>query len=165
MTLNEKNHNNSKKNWKVNIQCFLGKIFILTNVQNDFHLLQGIFYENLPGEFFKENQQQDFFIDQHNDHMRKVKSRPTTHYGKKKLFIFKNLLTSTHVFVRVEANKKSLDPPYEEPYEVRTRAPKYFTIKIKEKEHNIAIDRLKPVYVEQTTEEHINESNRHLTLT
>lgn len=43
--------------------------------------------------------------------MRKIKSQPTDHHHKKTTFFHQDLI-STHVWIREDAVKKSLQPPY-----------------------------------------------------
>ena len=48
------------------------------------------------------------------------------------------------MFVRVDKVKLPLVPPYEGPYEVVAKHPKYFVIYRKGREDKVSIDRLKP---------------------
>lgn len=74
----------------------------------------------------------------------------TTHHNSKQpLFIHKDLQDCSHVFVRVDAIKKPLQPPYEGPYRVIKRTDKVYTIQLQNRETNISIDRLKPAYLLQ----------------
>ena len=58
-----------------------------------------------------------------------------------------NLSTATHVFVRVDAVKPPLTPPYTGPYLVHSRKDKAFQLKIRNALEWISIDRLKPAYL------------------
>ena len=70
--------------------------------------------------------------------------------------LFKDLATCTHVFVRVDAVKKSLQPPYNGPYRVLERKDKVFLLDIKGKRDTVSIDRLKVAYIDTDfVDEHI----------
>ncbi|KAL6417762.1 hypothetical protein ACFW04_014359 [Cataglyphis niger] len=45
-------------------------------------------------------------------YMREIKSRPTAYHHKKTPFFHKNLYDCTHVWVRDDTVRKSLQPPY-----------------------------------------------------
>lgn len=106
----------------------------------------------IPGEFFdapKEcNDRTDFSKRLHNvfDSLRPVE---TTNHSKKRFFINKQLMKSTHVFVRFDAVKKPLQKPYDGPYEVLHRENKFMDVLIKGKAQRISIDRLKPAHLPQ----------------
>lgn len=110
----------------------------------------------IPGEFFiNEDMPPDpqIFIEKFRMHMRKVRATPTAHHHKRKIFIFKDLYTCTHVFVRIDRVKKPLEPPYEGPYKVTARpSDRVFTLDINGKETNVTVERLKPAYFETAAE-------------
>ena len=54
------------------------------------------------------------------------------------------LYTASHVFVRVDAVKRPLVPPYDGPFLVLERAPKFFKILRNQKPVSVSVDRLKP---------------------
>ncbi|GFX83889.1 transposon Ty3-I Gag-Pol polyprotein [Trichonephila clavipes] len=51
------------------------------------------------------------------------------------------------MFIRVDSLKKALEPPYDGRFPVAKRYDKYFTVKIKGKDINISVDKLKPAYL------------------
>ena len=59
-----------------------------------------------------------------------------------------DLNTCTHVFIRHDAVRKPLQPPYDGPYAVLKRNNKHFTININGRTDTVSLDRLKPVYVD-----------------
>ena len=65
-----------------------------------------------------------------------------------RVFVHKDLKTSSHVFLRHDAVRKPLQPPYDGPYKVLKRADKHFTIAVKGKNEVVSIDRLKPAYLD-----------------
>ena len=76
------------------------------------------------------------------------------------IYIHKDLLSCTHVFVRTDSVKKPLESPYTGPHKVVSRTDKNIVILLAGKHNSISIDRCKPAYVEATgTPEH-NPSGR-----
>ncbi|KAG0713483.1 hypothetical protein GWK47_016155 [Chionoecetes opilio] len=68
-----------------------------------------------------------------------------------KTFVSQDLDSCTHVFVRVDAVKKPLQQPYQGPFEVIWRTRKNFTINRNGTLDVIAIDRVKPAYLLNST--------------
>ncbi|XP_044755009.1 uncharacterized protein LOC123313962 [Coccinella septempunctata] len=106
----------------------------------------------LPGEFLDSRSTDDSentsdFIVNLRQQMREVRPTEGSHHVERTSFIFKDLVTSPYVFVRHDGPKKGLQNPYDGPYEVLSRSPKHFVIKINGKETTVTIDRLKPAYV------------------
>lgn len=62
-------------------------------------------------------------------------------------FVYKNLSTCTHVFVRNDTVKPPLTPPYDGPYEVLKRHEKCFKIQLPLRTTVVSLDRLKPAYI------------------
>lgn len=76
--------------------------------------------------------------------LRKGEANHLTSARWENIFVFKDLATAKAVFVRHDAVKNSLRMPYDGPYPVISRTDKIFKIRIKSREVNISIDRLKP---------------------
>ena len=55
---------------------------------------------------------------------------------------------ATHVFVRHDAIRKPLQPPYDDPYRVLKRADKRYTLDIAGRPEAVSLDCLKPAYLE-----------------
>lgn len=87
------------------------------------------------------------FVERLKEVMNKIKPVPSSDHSKAKIFIHKDMETCTHVFIRHDGVKKSLQPNYTGPFEVIARYPKYFTIKVKGKNKQISLDRLKPMFI------------------
>ncbi|KAF8777915.1 hypothetical protein HNY73_014695 [Argiope bruennichi] len=68
-----------------------------------------------------------------------------------KTFVFKDLRTCSHVFVRTDSSRRSLQQPYHGPYKVERRTDKVFTLKINQKEVNVSVDRIKSYFSDNST--------------
>lgn len=83
--------------------------------------------------------------------MKRIRPVTTAHHVKTKPFIFKELVDSTHVFVRVDRPRRPLDQPYEGPFPIIERVNNsVFRINFKDQAQDISIDRLKPAFLEST---------------
>lgn len=104
----------------------------------------------IPGEFFISDDLQsdpNFFLEKFREHIRKVRPTPTAHHTKSRFFILKDLYTCTHVFVRIDAVRKPLDPPYTGPHEIVNRInDRVFIVRIGSTQKAISVDRLKPAF-------------------
>lgn len=106
----------------------------------------------LPGEFF--NPSDKHYTTDITDFSARIKSFaeklrpvPTRHHSAKRFFVYKDLATCSHVFLREEVLRASLQPAYTGPHEVVKRNPKTFQIKVNGKDLTVSIDRLKPAYL------------------
>ncbi|KYQ53646.1 hypothetical protein ALC60_03311, partial [Trachymyrmex zeteki] len=104
----------------------------------------------VPGEFVLPD---DFtpnphvFIEEFREYMRKVKPVPVEHRHKKRAFVFKNLFSCTHVFLRVGATKKALERPYTGPHKIINRiSDRVFDIDINGTKRSVSIENLKPAH-------------------
>ncbi|GBN64297.1 hypothetical protein AVEN_26198-1 [Araneus ventricosus] len=100
----------------------------------------------LPGELFVEPSSKlypETFVGKLQSYMNNLKPIKTQHPTSQKIFVHKDLKSSSHVFVRIDRVKKSLEPAYEGPFPVLTRQDKYFTVTIKGKNVNISVDTTK----------------------
>ena len=66
-----------------------------------------------------------------------------------KSFVPKSLEESRYVFLRTDALRKPLQPPYTGPYKVVRRTRKYFVIQRQGKTTSVSVDRLKPAFLEE----------------
>ena len=70
-----------------------------------------------------------------------------THHGNRRIFVFKDLMSSEHVFVSHGAPGWILQQPYDGPFRVVSRNNRTFVVNIRGKDVTVSIDRLKPAYV------------------
>ncbi|XP_071439030.1 uncharacterized protein [Hetaerina americana] len=106
----------------------------------------------LPGDFLAPASQAPphdplSFTSQLRDHMRRITPQPGSRHGDHPVFVFKDLRTTSHVFVRNDAVRGSLQPPYEGPFAVVSRLPKDFVVNIRGRNAVISLNRLKPAYM------------------
>jgi len=104
----------------------------------------------LPGEFVLAD---DFtsdphaFIEEFREYMRKIKPVPVEHKHKKRAFVFKDLTSCTHVFLRVGGVKKSLERPYTGPHRVIKRvSDRIFDIDVNGTKRSVSVEDLKPAH-------------------
>ena len=90
--------------------------------------------------------------------MSDIRPLPTSRHGEKKTFMFRDLETSPCVFVRDDAFGGPLQPPYDGPYQVTQRGMKTITIRMKDKNVKVSVDRLKPAFIVSEDIEHLERS-------
>lgn len=106
----------------------------------------------IPGEFFDDLKMPPsdpkFFVEPLRRFMQQFRSIPTAHHHKVKLFIFKDIYSCSHVFLRDDSVKKPLDAPYTGPFQVSRRiTDRVFEIVIDGKNITVSVDRLKPAFM------------------
>lgn len=89
------------------------------------------------------------FVAQLRKIMAEVRPIAASRHHDKPCFIFKDMCSATHVFVRQDAVRRSLQPPYAGPFEVleRSKDGKTITLLIKGKQSVISCDRVKPAFI------------------
>ncbi len=80
--------------------------------------------------------------------MQLLQASPVRAQPRRRTYVNKDLATSTHVFVRHDAVRKPLQPPYDGPYRVLKRADKHYTLEVANRHEVVSLDRLKPAYME-----------------
>jgi len=107
----------------------------------------------LPGELVIESKDprrhEDIsdFVVQLRSVMNKLRPTPGSNHGNRTPFVFQHLKTCSHVFLRDDSVRKSLQPPYTGPYQVVERDEKTITIWINGHKSRVSIDRVKPAYL------------------
>lgn len=117
-----------------------------------------VYGTTLRGEFFIDvtpTSEPHVFLKKLRKKMRLIRSSPAAHHRRDKVFIHNTLYTlytlytCTHVFIRIDRIRKSLESPYEGPYEVTERLnDRVFKINVKGIPTSISIERLKPAFFE-----------------
>ncbi|XP_066596932.1 uncharacterized protein [Prorops nasuta] len=105
----------------------------------------------LPGEFFINQElpmEPQIFLEKFRLHMRGLRPTPTAHHSKTKIFLLKGLKDCTHIFLRNDAVKKPLEPPFSGPFKVIKRLDDTRMVIDAEGEvKTISIDRVKPAFI------------------
>ncbi|GFT13477.1 retrovirus-related Pol polyprotein from transposon 412 [Trichonephila clavipes] len=79
--------------------------------------------------------------------MHNLKPIPTSSHGRKTVFVRPELSQCTDVFLRHDAIRKPLQPPYDGPFAVVKRSEKLITLQQQGKEICVFIDRVKPAFL------------------
>lgn len=102
----------------------------------------------IPSDFFvptQPNIQDADFVRQLSETMTSL-TPSTRPQSEQRPFVYKDLATCTHVFVRNDTVRSPLTPPYDGPYKVLQRQDKHFKIQLPSRTSVISLDRLKPAY-------------------
>ena len=107
----------------------------------------------LPGEFFNQSKgvqtpDQATYATQLKTAMRCLKAAPTRQPQHRQTYVSNELTACTHVFVRHDAVRRPLQPPYDGPFLVLKRSPKFYTVDYKGKQTTISLDRLKAAHLD-----------------
>ena len=110
----------------------------------------------LPGEFFvSESIPADprAFVGKLRSLFQQIRAVPASMHAKYRAFQHDQLDTCTHVFLRNDAVRKPLQPPYTGPHEVMERiSNKVYKIKVNGTERTVSTDGLKPAYLDAADE-------------
>ena len=149
-------------NWAENLPMAL--LGIRTALKEDLHcttaeLVYGTTLR-LPGEFFSSSSNVTpdpaSYVAQLKGSMQQLRATPVRIQPHRKVYISKDLPTSTHVFVRHDAVRKPLQSPYGGPYSILKRAHQHYTLDISIRQEFVSLDRLKPAYMECDQDLHID---------
>lgn len=107
----------------------------------------------IPGEFFDHEDMPSnpcYFIEPFRKMMQQIRPRPTAHHIRNKTFVYKDLYTCTHVFLRDDTVRRPLEQPYSGPHRIIKRiSDRVFSINVEGQVVNVSTDRLKPAYITQ----------------
>lgn len=105
----------------------------------------------LPGEFFEATSTGTTDYTDFSARLRLIAQNfqpvPASRHCKDKPFVFKDLETSDYVFVREDALRGSLQPPYSGPYKILSRGDKVYKVLLKGKPVTVSVNRLKPAFI------------------
>ena len=76
------------------------------------------------------------------------------------MFLYKNIETCSHVFLRRIAIAPPLTSPYDGPYKVVARSGRVFKIMMKSKVETVTAGRVKPAHIERKSENDSTQQNR-----
>ena len=103
----------------------------------------------IPGEFvLAEDFSPDrhIFLEEFRKHMRIVKPVPVAHTYKRRAFVFKELNSCSHVFLRDHA-RKALERPYTGPHKVSNRiSDRFYEIDVNGTSRHVSIENIEPAY-------------------
>lgn len=105
----------------------------------------------LPGEFFVPStpctSDMSDFTARLRSFAEKLKPVPTSRHSQQKVFVFKDLATAEHVFLREDAPRAPFQPAYTGPHKILKRGDKVFKLLVKGKPVTVTLDRLKPAHL------------------
>lgn len=109
----------------------------------------------LPGSFFSPSadtttMDPTSYVSRLKAIMSKLRPMPPQPHSHRPSFISPELQSASRVFVRRDAVRKALQPPYDGPFPVLNRNTKCFTLDIKGKPQTVSLDRLKSAHVDNT---------------
>ena len=107
----------------------------------------------LPGEFFHTTSRSsqmdpDSYATQLKQLMQSVKPPSVRKHPHRNTHVNTDLPSCPFVFVRHDAVKKTLQPPYDGPFKVLHRTDKHYTLDISGHKKVVSLDRLKPAYMD-----------------
>ena len=106
----------------------------------------------LSGEFVSQSTADATATPETLQHLRRAVSRfqytPATRHDARSMHIPRALQQAEYVYVRQDAARPALTPPYNGPYKVLERKDKTFIIEQGDKHDTVSIDRLKPAYLD-----------------
>ena len=80
-------------------------------------------------------------------HMARLRPIPASRHASPATFVHRDLGNCTHVFLRQDAVRRALEPPYRGPYQVLTRRDKTMQILVRDRPVTVSTDRVKPAYM------------------
>jgi hypothetical protein len=104
----------------------------------------------IPGELLTpstDNMEPSELIQQLRRFMDQLRPAPAARHASPTAFVHKDLMDSTHVFLRQDALRRALEPTYSGPYKVLGRTDKTFKIAMHGKSITVSADRIKSAYV------------------
>lgn len=118
----------------------------------------------LPGEFFEPEDEGTVDLTDYMSRLRcfvhRLQPSPASRHGKgRNTFVYKDLATCTHVFLRDCTVGGSLKSAYTGPHKVIQRGDKTYKILMNNKEVTVSIDRVKPAFILRDPDNHLSHSH------
>lgn len=101
------------------------------------------FYVNSPKRIYDSYE----YVQRLRDIINNIRPRPSQQRDNRTIFVHPDLENCQQVFIRNDSMKKSLQYPYDGPFQILKRNNKVFTVQLPTRKVNISIDRLKPAYI------------------
>jgi hypothetical protein len=121
----------------------------------------------IPGEFLTPTNpiEPAHIITQLLHHMARLLPDPATRHARPGTFIHKDLHTCTYIFLRQDANRSALEPPYSGPYRVISRREKTLRLLVRGNTITVSTDRVTPAYIFNEVDSIPSDSNPAVTPT
>lgn len=117
----------------------------------------------LPGEFCADSNVKvdnpQPYITRLRDTLNKFRPKDRKLDNSNSIFVHADLSSCSHVFLRIDAVRRPLTPPYSGPYKVIERNSKNFKILINDKVSTVSVDRVKPAYIFDETNNNLNQQS------
>jgi hypothetical protein len=84
--------------------------------------------------------------------MARLRPVPAARHASPATFVHKDLKDCNYVFLRQDAVRRALEPPYSGPYQVLSRQEKTFKILVRGRSVTVSADRVKPAYTLNETD-------------
>lgn len=117
----------------------------------------------LPGDFYDTDRNVDINLDTYVGKLRESISRfksTSRESSTRTTFVHPELKVCKYVFVRNDTVRKPLQPPYDGPYRVISRADKYYVVDLINRQVRISIDRLKPAFVLDNDTQNVTDDSQ-----
>ena len=137
----------TSESWKTELPWVLLGLRTTPKDIDDHAPAEKVYGDNLtvPADFFR--QSADLPLPELRDVVNRFIPCRQTYSTSRTTYVPPTLHSASHVFVRTDAAKPPLTPPYTGPYKVIQRRDKSFQLQIRNKTDWISIDRLKPAYL------------------
>ena len=133
--------------WKMELPWVLLGLRTTPKEADNHSPAEKVYGENLtvPADFFR--QSPELPLADLRDTVTRFIPCQQTYATSRSTYVPPDLKSSSHVFVRVDASRPPLTPPYTGPYKVLQRREKSYQLQIRNSKDWVSIDRLKPAYL------------------
>lgn len=92
------------------------------------------------------------FVAQLRHKMATLRPIPASRHSQPSSFIYKDLSTASHVFLRDDSVRRALQPPYTGPFKILARSEKTLTLQLNNRRCEVSVDRVKPAHLESESD-------------